>query len=218
MTDHGKRLGVILAGGQARRLGGGDKALTELAGKPLLAHAIERLAPQVSDIVINANGDPARFDSFRRPVVADSVEGFAGPLAGVLAGMDWAAANAPEYEWIVTCATDAPFFPEDLVARLVAAVAEGADIACAETNGRTHPVFGLWPVRLREELRHALVVEDIRKVDRWTARYALAEVSFPAEVVDPFFNINRPEDIREAERIVTVSNSSNACTLSIDSS
>jgi len=206
-------LGVILAGGQARRLGGGDKALTELAGKPLLAHAIERLAPQVSDIIINANGDPARFDSFRVPVVADTVEGFAGPLAGVLAGMDWAAVNAPDCEWIVTCATDAPFFPVDLVARLVAAVAEGADMACAETNGRTHPVFGLWPVRLRADLRHALVVEDIRKVDRWTARYALAEVSFPVQVVDPFFNINRPEDVSEAERIVADLNSSKACSL-----
>ena len=206
-------LGVILAGGQARRLGGGDKALTELAGKPLLAHAIERLAPQVSDIIINANGDPARFDSFRVPVVADTVEGFAGPLAGVLAGMDWVAVNAPDCEWIVTCATDAPFFPGDLVARLVAAVAEGADMACAETNGRTHPVFGLWPVRLRADLRHALVVEDIRKVDRWTARYALVEVSFPVQVVDPFFNINRPEDVLEAERIVADLNSSKACSL-----
>ena len=206
-------LGVILAGGQARRLGGGDKALRELAGKPLLAHAIDRLAPQVSDIIINANGDPARFDSFRVPVVADTVEGFAGPLAGVLAGMDWAAANAPDCEWIVTCATDAPFFPDDLVARLSAAVAAGADMACAETNGRTHPVFGLWPVRLRAELRHALVVEDIRKVDRWTARYALAEVSFPAEVVDPFFNINRPEDVVEAERIVADVNHSKGCAI-----
>lgn len=206
-------LGVVLAGGQARRLGGGDKALQELAGKPLLAHAIARLAPQVSNIIINANGDPARFDSFRRPVVADTVEGFAGPLAGVLAGMDWAAANVPDCEWIVTCATDAPFFPDDLVARLSAAVSEGADMACAETNGRTHPVFGLWPVRLREDLRHALVVEDIRKVDRWTARYGLAEVSFPAEVVDPFFNINRPEDIVEAERIVADLNHSKGCAI-----
>jgi molybdopterin-guanine dinucleotide biosynthesis protein A len=206
-------LGAILAGGQARRLGGGDKALKDLGGKPLLAHAIERLAPQVSDIIINANGDPARFDSFRQPVVADTVEGFAGPLAGVLAGMDWAAVNAPGCDWIVTCATDAPFFPEDLVARLVAAVAEGADMACAETNGRTHPVFGLWPIRLREELRHALVDEEIRKVDRWTARYAMTAVEFPAEVVDPFFNINRPEDLERAERIVSVSNNSNACRL-----
>ena len=202
-------LGVILAGGQARRLGGGDKALRELGGKPLLAHAIERLAPQVSQIIINANGDPARFDSFLHPVVADTVEGFVGPLAGVLAGLEWAAENAPDCEWIVTCATDAPFFPEDLVARLFEAVTQGdAELACAETNGRTHPVFGLWPVRLREDLRHALVVEELRKVDLWTARHGLASVDYPALVVDPFFNINRPEDLERAEQIVADLNGS----------
>lgn len=206
-------LGVILAGGQARRLGGGDKALRELAGKPLLAHAIDRLAPQVAQIVINANGDPARFDSFPVPVVADTVEGFAGPLAGVLSGLEWAAEHAPDCEWVVTCATDAPFFPEDLVARLRAAVADGADMACAESNGRKHPVFGLWPVRLRADLRCALVAEDIRKVDLWTSRHALKSVDFPAPVVDPFFNINRPEDLAEAERIVAVLNGSKPCTM-----
>lgn len=197
-------LGVILAGGQARRLGGGDKALHEVAGRPLLAHAIERLEPQVSRIALNANGDPARFNAFGLPVVPDTVEGFAGPLAGVLAGLDWAAENAPDCERIVTVATDAPFFPGDLVARFIAATEnQKTDLACAETGGRTHPVFGLWPVRLREDLRRALVVEDIRKVDLWTARHALAVVSFPAPVVDPFFNINRPEDVVAAEKIFT---------------
>lgn len=206
-------LGVILAGGQARRLGGGDKALRELAGKPLLAHAIERLTPQVDQIIINANGDPAQFDSFPAPVVADTVEGFAGPLAGVLAGLEWAAENAPGCEWIVTCATDAPFFPQDLAARLLAAVADGADMACAASQGRKHPVFGLWPVRLRDDLRAALVDEDVRKVDRWTARHALTSVDYPVGVVDPFFNINRPEDLLEAERIVAVLNGSKAGTM-----
>ena len=202
-------LGVILAGGQARRLGGGDKALRELGGKPLLAHAIERLVPQVSQIIINANGDPTRFDSFPHPVVADTVEGFVGPLAGVLAGLEWAAENAPDCGWIVTCATDAPFFPEDLVARLFEAVTQGdAELACAETNGRTHPVFGLWPVRLREDLRHALVVEGLRKVDLWSARHGLTSVDYPAVVVDPFFNINRPEDLERAEQIVADLNGS----------
>lgn len=197
-------LGVILAGGQSRRLGGGDKALHEVAGRPLLAHAIERLQPQVSRIAINANGDPARFAAFGLPVVPDTVEGFAGPLAGVLAGLDWAAENAPECNRIVTVATDAPFFPDDLVARFAGAVESGDnDLVCAETRGRTHPVFGLWPVRLREDLRHALVDEDIRKVDRWTARHSLSVVSFPAPVVDPFFNINRPEDVTAAEEIFT---------------
>jgi molybdenum cofactor guanylyltransferase len=197
-------LGVILAGGQARRLGGGDKALHEVAGRPLLAHAIERLEPQVSRIVLNANGDLSRFDAFGLPVVADTVEGFAGPLAGVLAGLDWAAENAPECDRVVTVATDAPFFPDDLVARFIAATEnEKTDLACAETGGRTHPVFGLWPVRLREDLRRALVDEDIRKVDLWTARHKLAVVSFPVLVVDPFFNINRPEEVAAAEEIFT---------------
>ncbi|MEP4379441.1 MAG: molybdenum cofactor guanylyltransferase MobA [Alphaproteobacteria bacterium] len=204
MSESLSILGVILAGGQARRLGGGDKALQEVAGRPLLAHAIERLRPQVSRIALNANGDPARFGSFGLPVVPDTVEGFAGPLAGILAGLDWAAENAPECEWVVTVATDAPFFPEDLVARFVEAVDfDDTDLACAESGGRTHPVFGLWPVGLREDLRRALVDEDIRKVDRWTARHRLTAVPFPVLVVDPFFNINRPEDVAAAERFFT---------------
>ena len=204
MTGSPSILGVILAGGQARRLGGGDKALQEVAGRPLLAHAIERLEPQVSRIALNANGDPGRFDGFGLPVVADTVEGFAGPLAGVLAGLDWAAENVPDCDRVVTVATDAPFLPDDLVARLMAATEnEKTDLACAESGGRTHPVFGLWPVALREDLRHALVEEDIRKVDLWTARHRLAVVSFPAPVVDPFFNINRPEDVDAAEKAFT---------------
>lgn len=207
-------LGIILAGGQARRLGGGDKALKELAGRPLLAHAVERLAPQVSQTVVNANGNPARFDSFGLPVAGDTVEGFIGPLAGVLAGMEWAAENAPECPWIVTCATDAPFFPIDLVAQLQMAVdSAGADMACAESNGRTHPVFGLWPVELRAELRHALVHKEIRKVDRWTADYGLITVDFPALIIDPFFNINRPADLEIATRIVADLNGSKLCTI-----
>ena len=196
-------LGVILAGGQARRLGGGDKALHEVAGRPLLAHAIERLEPQVSRIVLNANGDLSRFDAFGLPVVADTVEGFAGPLAGVLAGLDWAAENAPECDRVVTVATDAPFFPDDLVARFIAATEnEKTDLACAETGGRTHPVFGLWPVRLREDLRRALVDEDIRKVDVWTARYRLARHDWACDPVDPFFNVNRPGDLEAAEGLL----------------
>lgn len=192
-------LGVILAGGQARRLGGGDKALVEVGGRPLLAHAIDRLAPQVSDIVINANGESSRFDSFGLPVVADTVAGFAGPLAGVLAGLEWAAANVPDCDRVVTVATDAPFFPEDLVLRLAdAAASENADLACAASGGRNHPVFGLWPVDLRDDLRRALVEEDIRKVDLWTARHRLVMVPFLVSGVDPFFNINRPKDVAEA--------------------
>jgi molybdopterin-guanine dinucleotide biosynthesis protein A len=194
-------IGLVLAGGQSRRMGGGDKPLRPLAGRPLLAHIVERVAPQVRRLLLNANGDPARFAAFGLPVVADAVAGFAGPLAGVLTGLDWAAAEAPACPWVASVPGDAPFLPPDLVARLLTAIeAEGADLACAASAGQSHPVVGLWPVRLRHELRRALVDEDIRKVDRWTGRYRLATVAFPAEPVDPFFNANRPEDLVEAER------------------
>lgn len=192
--------GVILAGGLARRMGGGDKALLELGGRPLLAHAIDRLRPQAAPLVLNANGDPQRFRQFGLPVAADPVEGFAGPLAGVLAGLDWAHDHGGGSEWVVSVASDTPFFPADLVARLLDAVQrEGADMAVASSGGRHHPVFGLWPVRLREELRRAMVEEEIRKVDLWTGRYKLAEASFADEPFDPFFNANRPEDLERAE-------------------
>ena len=190
---------MILAGGLARRMGGGDKPLRELGGRPLLAHAIERLAPQVDALAINANGDPARFAAFNLPVIADSVVGFAGPLAGVLAGMDWAAARDPACRWLVSVAGDAPFFPRDLVVRLRAA---GAALACALAGGRAHPVFGLWAVDLREDLRRALEVEGLRKVDSWTSRHGLVTVEFAIGAVDPFFNANRPEDLAEAERLL----------------
>ena len=194
--------GVVLAGGLARRMGGGDKALLELGGRPILAHVIERLEPQVGSIVINANGDPARFADYGLPVAADPIDGFAGPLAGVLAGFDWARENLPDAEWIVTVASDTPFFPADLVARMLAAIeADGAEMACAASGGRHHPVFGLWPVRLAEDLRRAMIDEDIRKVDIWTARYRLAAVAFGTDPFDPFFNANRPEDLEKAQSL-----------------
>jgi molybdopterin-guanine dinucleotide biosynthesis protein A len=154
--------------------------------------------PQVGALAINANGDPARFAGFGLPVIADSVGGFAGPLAGVLAGLDWAA-SAPRCRFVATFATDAPFFPRDLVARLLAAVEAGAELACAASGGRAHPVFGLWPVRLREDLRRAMVDEGVRKVDVWTARYRLAEVAFESGAEDPFFNANLAQDLVRAE-------------------
>jgi molybdopterin-guanine dinucleotide biosynthesis protein A len=194
-------VGVLLAGGQARRMGGGDKSLRPLGGRTILEHVIARARPQVAALVLNANGDPARFARFGLPVAADVIEGFAGPLAGVLTGMDWARANRPDCGWIATIATDTPFFPHDLVPGMRRA-AKGADLACASSRGRTHPVFGLWPVRLADELRRAMVEEEIRKVDIWTARYRLVEVDFPAEPFDPFFNANRPEDLAEAERLL----------------
>jgi molybdopterin-guanine dinucleotide biosynthesis protein A len=201
MTDGSAVVGVLLAGGQARRMGGGDKCLRRLGDRTILEHVIERARPQVAALVLNANGDPSRFARFGLPVVADAVEGFAGPLAGVLTGMEWARLNRPDCTWIATIATDTPFFPRDLVARMGQAV-EGADLACARSNDRTHPVFGLWPVHLADDLRHAMVAEEIRKVDVWTARYRLVEVDFRTEPLDPFFNTNRPEDLAEAEQLL----------------
>jgi len=195
--------GVLLAGGQARRMGGGDKCLRELGGKTLLAHTIERVRPQVKTLVLNANGDLERFAEYGLPVIPDVVDGFAGPLAGVLTGLEWVRANAPNCPWMLSAPTDAPFLPDDLVETMKDAVDElFADMACAMSNGRNHPVVGLWPVRLAGALRKALVEEDIRKIDVWTARYRLAEVEFPADPVDPFFNANRPEDLAEAERLL----------------
>lgn len=198
-----KIVGLLLAGGQSRRMGGGDKALRLLGGMPLLARVIERLRPQVDALVLNANGDPARFAEFGLPVVADSVPDFAGPLAGVLAGLDWTAAHHRGCPFIVSVATDAPFLPADLVARLRAAIeAEKADLACAASAGRAHPVFGLWPVRLRGDLRRAVVEGGIRKVDEWTARHRLVTVDFADRPIDPFFNANRPSDLETAAELL----------------
>ena len=196
-------VGVLLAGGQARRMGGGDKCLRQLGERTILEHVIERARAQVAALVLNANGDPARFAQFRLPVVADVVAGFAGPLAGVLTGMDWTRTHRPDCPWIATIATDTPFFPTDRVGRMMSAV-EGprADLACAASGGRAHPVFGLWPVRLADDLRAAMIDEGVRKVDVWTARHRLAEVSFATDPIDPFFNTNRPEDLAEAERLL----------------
>ncbi|WP_100961414.1 molybdenum cofactor guanylyltransferase MobA [Bosea sp. FBZP-16] len=203
MTDPGPpTLGLLLAGGLARRMGGGDKPLRTIAGRTILAHVIERLEPQCDGLLLNANGDPSRFADYGLPVVADSVPDFAGPLAGILAGLDWLAVNRPGAEWLVSVAADTPFIPRDLVARLHAAREAGnVPLACAASGGWTHPVIGLWPVALREELRHALTVEDERKIDRWTARHGVVSVEWPVEPVDPFFNANRPDDLADAERL-----------------
>ena len=198
-----KVVGLLLAGGQSRRMGGGDKALRLLGGIALLDRVIERLRPQVDALVLNANGDRARFARFALPTVADSVPGFAGPLAGVLAGLDWAASHRPDCPYVVSVATDAPFLPADLVARLAHGLDEArADLACAASGGRSHPVFGLWPVWSRDDLRRAVVDQAISKVDLWTARYVLATVPFDDQPVDPFFNANRPEDLETAATLL----------------
>ncbi|MBD3679719.1 MAG: molybdenum cofactor guanylyltransferase MobA [Rhodobacteraceae bacterium] len=199
-------LGVILAGGQARRMGGGDKGLLPLGESTILGQVIDRLSPQVAGLALNANGDPARFDDFGLPVLADSIEGFAGPLAGVLAGLDWAAGQGAEA--IVTAAADTPFFPEDLVAKLLTAAEEaGTVIALAATphpeRGRVrHPTFGLWPVALRDDLRQALT-DGLRKVVLWTDKHGCAEAMFPVGRIDPFFNVNTPEDLEVAQALIS---------------
>ena len=203
--------GVLLAGGQARRMGGGDKGLRALGGRPIMDYVVERARPQVAALLINANGDPERFSGYGLDVAADVINdgagGFAGPLAGVLTGMEWAAENQPQCPWVATFACDAPFAPLDLVARFVAAVeggvkTGGAVMACAASRGWAHPVFGLWPVAKAAELRQAMREEEMRKIDRWTARYNLIEVDFAAGPFDPFFNINAPENLAEAERLL----------------
>jgi molybdenum cofactor guanylyltransferase len=200
-----KVVGLVLAGGQSRRMGGGDKALRQLGGRTLIGRVIERVRPQVAALVINANGDPARFAGFALPVVADGVPDFAGPLAGVLAGLDWTAAHRPDLSHVASVATDAPFVPQDLVSRLAAAIEQtGAELACAASGGRAHPVFGLWPVRLREDLRGALTLDGIRKVDLWTARHSIVTVPFADRPVDPFFNANRPADLEAAAALLAV--------------
>ncbi|WP_424974900.1 molybdenum cofactor guanylyltransferase MobA [Dinoroseobacter sp. S124A] len=194
---------VILAGGQATRMGGGDKSLHDLGGQPILAHVIQRLTPQVGPIALNANGDAARFADLGLPVIPDSIEGFAGPLAGVLAGLDWAAEKGAET--LVSVAADTPFFPTDLVARLDAARAEtGHPIAMAASpdGGRKsglgrHPTFGLWPVALRDDLRAALT-DGLRKVVLWTDRHGTAMALFEGPGPDPFFNVNTPDDLETA--------------------
>jgi len=198
-----KIVGLLLAGGLSRRMGGGDKALRLLAGQTLLDRVIDRVRPQVDALVLNANGEPSRFARFGLPVVADSIADFAGPLAGILAGLDWTAANRPDCGFVVSIATDAPFLPPDLVARLLEGMEnEGAELACAASSGQPHPVIGLWPVRLRDELRRALAEEGVRKVDVWTARHRLATVDFPVTAIDPFFNANRPEDLDRAAALL----------------
>ena len=196
---------VILAGGLARRMGGGDKPMRTIAGKTILDRVIARLSPQCDGLILNANGDAARFADFRLPVIADDVADFPGPLAGVLAGLDWMAANRPDVRWMLSAPGDCPFLPRDLVTRLdQARAAENAELAVASSGGQTHPVVGLWSVRLRDELRQALIVEGMRKIDRWTARYPLATVNWPTSPLDPFFNANTAEDIVEADRLATL--------------
>lgn len=209
MTRHSDDItGVLLAGGQSRRMGGGDKGLLAFGQGTMLGHVIGRFQPQVGALVLNANGDPTRFDAFGLSVIADTVEGNVGPLAGVLAGMTWAREATPNARYIATASTDAPFLPLDLVVKLhaVAQTNPGA-IAIARSGGHLHPVIGLWPVAHCEDLERALTEEGVRKVVRWTDRHGtlpvdFADVAIGGTTIDPFFNANTPDELEEARRLI----------------
>jgi molybdopterin-guanine dinucleotide biosynthesis protein A len=199
-------VGILLAGGRSSRMGGGDKCLRMLGRRPILARIVERLAPQVSGLVISANGDPSRFADFGLPVVADSVAGFAGPLAGIHAGLEWVKANRPGIRYAVTVATDTPFLPPDLVQRFLAALEATPTLLVARSGEGVHPVIGLWPVSLAAALEVSLQ-QGARKAQTWTKDHGAVEVSFPdveigGKPLDPFFNINAPDQLAEAEALL----------------
>jgi molybdopterin-guanine dinucleotide biosynthesis protein A len=194
-------VGVILAGGLARRMGGGDKSMLQIGGQPILQYVIDLAQNQLATVLLNANGDAQRFTKFGLPVQADIVPDFAGPLAGVVSAMAWVKHNKPHATHLITMAADTPFFPSDYVERMELQMQQqGKRLACASYKGRTQPVFGLWPVDLFEDLYKALVEDDIRKVDRFTAPYGVADVAFDECLENPFFNVNQPQDIAAGEQ------------------
>lgn len=199
----GRVTGVLLAGGRSARMGGGDKCLRLLGGQSLLARAIARARPQVDELILSANGDQARFAAAGLTIVPDIIEGHAGPLAGILSGLEWARSHRPDCEYVLSFATDTPFFPDDLALRLFQAARHShMPMACAASGGRAHPVFGLWPISLTDDLRHAIVDENMRKVDAFQARHGAARVEYPERPFDPFFNINTESDLAQAEHML----------------
>jgi molybdopterin-guanine dinucleotide biosynthesis protein A len=204
-TEADSIIGVLLAGGLAQRMGGGDKPMQTVGGQSMLARVIARLTPQCDGLILNANGDPARFADIELPVVADAVAGFPGPLAGILAGLDWVALNRPDVRWMLSAAADCPFLPRDLVSRLDQARREqNVPLAVAASGGQSHHVIALWSLSLREPLRDAVMNEGFRAVGRWMARYPIAAVEWPVTPFDPFFNANTPDDLAEANRLVAL--------------
>ena len=205
MPSSTQPLGVVLAGGLARRMGGGDKARLRIGGRTILERVLEGFQPQCAALIVNANGDPARFSDTGLAIVADSIPDFAGPLAGILAALDWAAAYSPETADVVSVPGDCPFLPHDLVARLFSArAAARTPLACARSGDQRHPVVALWPVDVRDDLRRALVEEGLRKIEAFTARHGVAVADWPVRPFDPFFNVNTPDDAAEAERIAAL--------------
>lgn len=202
MTDTSTNIaGIILAGGLSRRMGGIEKSQLQLAGNSLLHHVIGRAKPQVGTLLLNANGDPKRFATYNLPIIADVIPDYAGPLAGILTGMEWLQKNQPECKWLVSFAVDTPFFPTDLVARLVNEA--NTKLACASSNNRIHPVFGLWPVSMAKELRHAMVKHNMRKISTWMQQHSCIYINWKTNSGDPFFNINKPIDLQTAEQFLS---------------
>ncbi|MDB5393131.1 MAG: molybdopterin-guanine dinucleotide biosynthesis protein [Rhodospirillales bacterium] len=193
---------ILLAGGTARRMGGGDKSLHILAGRPILSHVIGRIQPQVAALALNANGDPVRFAAWDLPVIADEIGGYPGPLAGIHAGMNWARERFPEISEILSIPTDLPFLPTDLVERLQAArIAENADIAVARSNDQPHPVVALWPIGVADALHRAVTQEALRRVTEFAGRYRVAYADFAVVSTDPFYNINSPDELQRAQSL-----------------
>ncbi|MGO4386501.1 molybdenum cofactor guanylyltransferase MobA [Microvirga sp. 2YAF29] len=203
MVPYPATLGAILGGGLARRMHGVDKALLELNGRPLLSHVCERLAPQCEGVILNATGDLSRFGNLDLPLVPDSVSGHPGPLAGILAALEWTALHRPSLEWVVSVPADTPFIPSDLVQRLHGArQAQGQPLACASSGSQDHFVIGLWPVSLRHDLQRALVEKGVCRVEEWVRHHGMARAEWPAAPSDPFFNINTPQDLAKAQGLV----------------
>ncbi|MCB8823021.1 molybdenum cofactor guanylyltransferase MobA [Microvirga rosea] len=197
--SHPRVTGLILAGGRSLRMGGNDKSLLLLDGDPLLSHVIRRLAPQCDALVLNANGDPGRFAPFKPCVISDTLPGYLGPLAGILSGLEWTALHRPDIDWIVSVPADTPFIPSNLVMRLhEARLRAGSTLVRAESAGRNHHAIGLWPVKLKTDLCHALEHEHLRSIRQWTEKYDVAEASWADTPIDPFFNVNTPEDLLTA--------------------
>lgn len=198
-------VGIILAGGLAKRMGGGDKCLLPLAGKTLLQRTIERAQPQVGSLLLNANGSSLRFARTRLPVIADVFPNNLGPLAGVHAGLNWMRSNNPNTIWLASFASDSPFFPTDLVAQLLNAVtANNSQLAVATSKGRTHPIFALWHVSLIDKIEQQLQTGDMPRLQDWIKQQKLVTVEFAVENYDPFFNINTPQDLYTAEPLVAL--------------
>ena len=195
-------MGVILAGGLSRRMGGGDKPLLTIGERTLLQCVAERLTPQCETVILNANRNPTRFEGMNLPVVPDSIAGHPGPLAGILAALDWAATHHEALEWVVSVPGDTPFIPPDLVQQLQEARQKaGRPLACAASGGQVHFAVGLWPVSLRRDLRRVLVETDMRSIRDWAQLHGYAQASWPAVPLDPFFNVNRPDDLDHARAL-----------------